>query len=175
MPRGIPKNKEDKVETNIILDKLTPLIENLAQTIGKIDERLNILERINEKPQKPLETDRPPIPVVKTTTPESKMTQLPIPSDYRDIVNDILNEEFQIEMEAYPDRPMFTFTIIVPDKYSNMPENEKALFHSDRRSCVISYADGLNKVREWTNKVFNNFDTETKAKIKLYSPSNDAA
>ena len=94
--------------------------------------------------------------------PESKY---PVPTDFREAIESILNKEFKVEVEPLSDQPAFQLSILVPKHYSNMPPSQLNLTGEDRRSRVVSYADGVNGARAWAEKVYDNLPAETKAAI----------
>lgn len=99
----------------------------------------------------------PPVPVIEET--------YPVPTEYRTIVNQMLNQKFGIKIEPMTDRPSFMFTIVVPKEYSNMPENAYKDAGADLRTRVISYGEGIHGVRAWVERVAGNLSPEIKAKI----------
>ena len=105
----------------------------------------------------------PPQPEVKLETPASPEVKptdyLPVPPDYVDTVDLVLNKNFGIRFEPQKDAPSFLFTIVVPPKYSRVKEGE------DIRTKVITYSDGANGVRLWAEKVYETFDSDTKFRI----------
>lgn len=91
--------------------------------------------------------------------------QFPVPMEYRDLVGTILNKDFGINLEPLSDSPAFQFTIVVPEKYSQLTAEQKKTFGADMRSKVITYAQGVNGVKEWVERVFSSFSPETKSLI----------
>ena len=90
----------------------------------------------------------------------------PVPMEYRDIVDSVLNKAFGVNVEALSDTPAFKFIIIVPDKYSSATVEQKRMVGGyDIRPKVINYAEGGNGVRLWSEKVFSSFNPEIKAQI----------
>jgi len=175
--RGKPKKiKESEQDSkNPIKDPILNKIESLVTTIidkcDKLEARLDKIEILSEKKDeiKKEVVDRP-APVIPPIETSSTITEIPVPPDYRAIVNEVLNEEFEIEMSASADRPEFDFRIIVPEKYSDMDESQKEMFQRDVRSRVVPYAEGSNGVRKWAERVFSSFNPDMKTKIKLYTP-----
>lgn len=97
------------------------------------------------------------VPTVETTTH--------IPRQYQEAVNTILNSNFKVEIDYPDDSPTFMFSILVPKKYSNASDPHWLMYGEDRRSRVVNNADGPAGVKAWVQKVYDNFDMETKAKI----------
>lgn len=123
-------------------------------TLKSLDERVTELaaavEELKEASAKKKEAALAPFVEANAT---------PVPADYRQVVDDILNPAFGIRIEPHTDAPLFTFTIVVPARYSTVKEGE------DIRPKVFSFADGAAGVREWSQRVFGSFDPETKARI----------
>ena len=76
--------------------------------------------------------------------PPMEPSVTPIPPDYREIVDNVLNRSFGIQIEPHTDRPSFTFTIVVPEKYSNMTPAQREMNKYDVRPRVINYSEGSN-------------------------------
>lgn len=89
----------------------------------------------------------------------------PIPLEYRQLVDHVLNRNFNIKVEPMNDAPAFVFSIEVPDKYSNMTPSQKLMTKVDSRPKVISMAEGVNGVRQWAERVYKNFNPEIQAMI----------
>ena len=108
-------------------------------------------------------------PAQEQELPEAVLKELgasdPIPRLYREEVSRILNASFGIHMKGAGDAAAFQFTIIVPEKYSSLTPEQKAMNVPDIRVKVIEYALGLNGVKEWSEMVYKNFSNETQAII----------
>lgn len=89
----------------------------------------------------------------------------PVPTDYREMVDSVLNKSFGVEITPLSDRPAFELAIIVPEKYTNVTPDYLKMYGADRRLRVINMAEGTLGVRDWADKVFNNFSAETRAAI----------
>ena len=89
-----------------------------------------------------------------------------VPFEYGEVVASILNSSFGILVQGKSDLPAFEFSIVVPDKYSTAHPDQKAMLGGhDLRPKVISYAEGINGVRQWCERVFNSFSNEIKAQV----------
>lgn len=102
----------------------------------------------------------PDVLIQQALNPPKISPEYPIPSDYREAVNFILNDSFGIKIDHYSDRNSFMFSIIVPERYSNTPPAQRPDVE-DLRSKVITAADGVNGVRLWAERVYSNFNKET--------------
>lgn len=133
------------VELEMKLNQLTDIVAKLVSSL----------------PLKNGENIKIEAPVIST---ENKIERMlggpsdPIPQDYRDTVDSLLNNKFGVHVKANTGLPQFKFTIIVPKEYS--PESG-----FDVRPLVIDYALGLNGVKDWCARVLNTFDQQTKNTI----------
>ncbi len=138
-----------------------PTIKDVLDAVEALTKRVVDLE----KPQTE-EVGVPPVgtgatPLVQTQTSSG----FPIPLDYREIVNSVLNWKFSIDMGYHGDSASFDFSILVPQEYSNATPAHWETFKEDRRTRVVDNALGLNGVREWAQRVYNNLPPETQAKV----------
>lgn len=115
----------------------------VASLTDKVEKMVSVVPKEEEKP-------------VEVAVP---VPDYPIPQEYKDIVETTLNKSFQVRLEPMTDTPAFVFTVVVPPRYSKVTSGE------DLRPKVITYSDGVQGVRLWTEKVYNNFDSGTQAKI----------
>ena len=134
----------------------------------------HILEMLNEL--KGLREDlkillAPKVPLALTpeapSIPEPEKQYFPVPSEFEEEKNKVLNQDFKLEINYPGDgRPVFEFMVIVPEKYSNMtPDQKTANKGVDRRLKVIDNALGLNGVKAWLEMVYKNLNAETQARI----------
>lgn len=91
--------------------------------------------------------------------------KFPIPYEFQELKNTVLNKEFGIEIDYIPDQVAMHFHILVPKKYSNAGAPHWETYKEDRRSQVIANALGANGVRSWMEQVYNNFSEATKSLI----------
>lgn len=102
---------------------------------------------------------------VEAPAPIEEKAAFPVPSEWSEAVNTTLNKRFKVEVDYNSDTPTFGFSILVPKEYSNASKNHWEMYKEDRRTRVINNADGVGGVKQWVERVYNNFDNETKAKI----------
>ena len=135
--------------------ELADMVGLLAAKVGELAARVDAL------------TPKPAVrtPAFKETNVETPANALPVPSDYRAIVDTVLNSAFGVEVVACSDRPSFQFVIVVPETYSNASPAWREMYREDRRSRVIDYAIGVNGVREYAELVFKNFSHDTQTRI----------
>ena len=143
-------------------------LKNFEDIVQKLSKIYEILTR---EPEKTLE--KTPVPRIldekvglmplNTVTQQEFVT--PVPLDYRMLADNTLNKSFEVRVNPLSDDPAFDLIISVPKKYSNAPAGHWEMYKADERHKVISYADGMNGVRQFCEQVFNNFSTETKTTI----------
>lgn len=138
------------------LNNLVVEVDALKATVASLEEKLVA----------------PAVPVVEEPKPSNGKTNdenyLPTPPDYVEIVDTLLNKSFGVKFQPLKDVPAFEFTIVVPSKYSQIKDIEASkerVPFVDERTKVITYAEGANGVRLWTEKVFNSFDPDTQFHI----------
>lgn len=176
MPKKVTKKaavkKVDKTADNRT-DELIGAMSEVVKAVKDLSGRVSDIENtkdVREATGVPVEDTRLDVPedrgiVVDDAVVTDKDNTCPVPTEYRDLVDDILNKSFGIEVTASPSVPTFEFTVIVPEEYSNVPKDEKDQVQEDRRSKMITYAVGTAGVKEWVDKVYNNFSEEIKSKI----------
>ncbi len=139
----------------------TKIISLLESVVEKIEKLLVYPATANLSPQ--VNTTSATESVAESLT--SAVTSNPVPLEYRQIVDDVLNRSFGVEVNPRSDLPAFEFVVKVPKKYSNAPNSHWEMYKSDARPKVISYSDGLLGVKLWCEKVFDNFNQDTRAMI----------
>jgi hypothetical protein len=149
--------------TNKELEQLVKSLEgNLIEMAKAIKDLSTDITEIKSKPTNPE-------PVVSTTAEPFKMSvpvganNYPVPQEYKDIVNSVLNKYFGIEI-VYT-AAGFIFTVIVPEKYSTLTDKEKEIIKQDRRSKLIPNFEGVNGVKMWVDLIYSSFSMEYKALI----------
>lgn len=154
MPRKAKEPKEDiialfKQFSISVLDRL----DKLENTINKpITSQAPTLREIPESP-----------PIPSSAIPQ----HIPVPSDYRTLVDTILNKNFGIELEPHTDAPVVTAVIVVPDKYSTMTPAQKEIMPRDIRPKVMTIAGGVNELKEWVETVYRSFTPELQSMIVI--------
>lgn len=140
----------------------SPIVE-LIDLVKGIDQRLQKLENKNETASEvfaKIEKKE-----VAPITEQPKQPEYPIPLEYRQIVDSVLNSNFNIRCIPSKDSPTFEFGILVPREYSNAPVPHWDTYKEDYRPKSITYAEGVTGVKMWVDKVYDNFSNEIKAKI----------
>ena len=140
---------------------LQSLSDNMALLVDEIKSLKDSLQPKQEvKPQEVFNGAQ-----VNMAQTNVAVSTVPVPQEYRELVNMILNKSFGVRMEYRIDAPLFEFSIIVPDKYSNMPLPQREVQKEDSRPKVITMAEGKNGVKEWCEKVYRNFNAEIQSMI----------
>lgn len=152
----MPKIKKENSQLLESLDILTKSMKDLTSRVETLENKLKKVEFLPEKPQ-----EIPQIPQEKKEAPQAM--KYPIPLEYRDLVDTVLNKKFGISIEYMGGN--FAFTIVVPEEYSSLTADEKKLLGADLRTKIITYAEGINGVRQWVEQVYKNFNPEIQAGI----------
>ena len=146
--------------------------ELVSQLIADVAELKLEVASLKEKAVSvtPMPTPAPapapaPVPASVANGKTNSPNYFPIPPDYVDTVDLVLNKNFKIDCEPLPDSPAFQFTITVPEKYSSMTPAQRDMIHDDLRVKVISFSDGVNGVRLFAEKVYETFNPDTKFRI----------
>lgn len=152
------------------INEVNDKLDKIADSLGKLVEVLQApsVPRVLPSATPTVQVPPPPVApaaVVTPPLPDTPFKDYPIPVQYRECVDNVLNKDFGIRIEPLPDSPAFMFVIVVPEKYSSMTPEQRALQGADIRPKVTSYADGTNGVRLWCEKVYNNFNPDMRAKI----------
>lgn len=157
--------KEDKEKIERVpnlKEKVDILTEKIEVLSSNIDKFAGILDSVV--------TQKTKNAIIDTSSSESApsaQTDTPIPLEYRQLVDNVLNRTFDIEIQPKNDIPAFEFIIKVPKKYSNASDAHWAMYKSDSRPKVVTYAEGITGIRDWCEKVFNNFNQDTKSLIVM--------
>ena len=102
--------------------------------------------------------------ITNESLPEQPVSQ-PVPFEYKQLVENTLNRAFGVDILPRADLPAFEFIISVPQKYSNASSAHWEMYKSDKRPKMITYSEGLLGVRDWCERVFNNFNQDMKTMI----------
>lgn len=129
MPRGIPNNKTD----DDIKEKITPeepselmkVLSSISGTLSTLSQRIDNLEnsgKTNLKKDAKVE-DIEKAGELKKDVSDPRIVK---------IVEEILGEDFGIEIETYSDKPGFLFSIIVPSRLSDLPVTKRPIIDPDK-------------------------------------------
>lgn len=90
-------------------------------------------------------------------------SKFPIPYEYREVVDTVLNRKFGIDIDYVGGA--FNFSVLVPKEYSNAGEPHWQSYHEDRRTKNIDNALGTSGVRDWVTKIYDNLSPEIRSQI----------
>ena len=136
----------------------------MLQLVEAVKENTVLLHSLFKKQEQLISVAPAPV-ISEVATTLSSETIIPVPLEYRHVVDAGLNKSFGIEIEPLFDRPSFTLVIVTPEKYSNLSEEYKKLYKRDLRPKILNYADGINGVRQWAEQVFNSFNQDIRSMI----------
>ena len=145
------KPKKEEVKDD---GALVNVLTKMTETLGRIEEKLNAPVAVAAAPVK-----------AAPAAIEPTLSGIPIPLEFVEVVNTTLNRKFGIDIRYMADTASFEFSVLVPKLYSNAGKSHWDTYHEDRRSRVIENALGVNWVRDWCTKVYDNFNNETKSAI----------
>lgn len=164
----MPKIKKEETNPETMKENSHALTEQLLRDV------LASLKDLKEALIKPITSQAPPDEprpslerVLTNEQGKAPITTstIPIPLEYRQQVDSVLNSQFGVEMEAAGDPLSMLFTIIVPDKYSPMSASQREMMKRDLRPKVLDRSLGVNGVKEWCDIVYRNFVPEIQAQI----------
>jgi len=144
------------------LKKIIAQQADFSQAIQRIERRFAKFDNYEEKQKMIKEKKKSDKSKIYNLVNKSKD---PVPKEYKETVRNILNKRFGIIVEALTDKPASSVAIVVPEKYSGFTEDEMEVMKVDLRTKVINYADGVNGVKEWAEKVYSSFNPEVQAQI----------
>lgn len=148
------------------INALTDAVNKIGNAVMSVAERVEKLEG-DKTEETPLNTNDD----YDTETDET-INSTPVPKKFREIVDNVLSPDFGIVVEDSEDGMDFSFTLVVPKKYSSLSKEEIAAKKQDLRSIKIPRAKGENGVREWCKLVRQNLNRYyTKEGVK--SPFNN--
>lgn len=138
--------------------ELEQLVKQLEKNVIDIAQALKDLSE-DVKKAKPTE----PVKIENKVEPIEGNNKFPIPTEYRQLVNNILNKAFGIELDYTA--AGFAFTVLVPLKYTPLTKNELDQVKMDRRTKIIPNYEGTDGVRRWVELIYSSFSSEMKSII----------
>lgn len=155
------KEKQKKVDVGV-----AELSEQVSQMMAGINAIAGAVGKLVELQTAPKEVPSSTV----TATAEKPQTQFNpkmedetypnkyIPPKYRQIVTEILSEEFGLDITDFDDRTDFQVHIIVPEKYSSVIPEDRKKGVQDIRSRMVPRSLGENGVREWCTLIRQNLN-----------------
>jgi len=156
MQRGRPKKIIVEDKNDSLQKKEIDLLIELATIVKELDKKIDKLIQIQPVSEKKTEEKLPENEII---------SNVPVPTEYRKIVDEVLNQKFGIKIEPLSDSPQFIMTVVVPSEYSPITPEEKQMMGADLRSATLSYVDALSKIRIWVEKIYKSFNPEMQSKI----------
>ena len=101
---------------------------------------------------------------VPKEAPKNEPSDLPVPQEYREIVDTVLNKEFGVRY-GFGNEAGFEFTVIVPRKYSNAPKEHFILNGEDCRVRIVPHAEAERGVQSYVDKIWENLGPDMRALI----------
>lgn len=151
MPKA--KTAEEEVSNVDILKALQGLTQVLVERLPQPkEENLTVSADITSTATQPVEEESDPVPF-----------------EFRQVVDEVLNKYFEVKIKngarIAENVDGFYLTIIVPDKYSSLREEAKAVIGGDVRTKAIPYALREIGVKEWADKVWKTFPPDIQGQI----------
>ncbi len=145
-----------------LVSEFMKLVERVQKLESLSSVQLENVAPINVPVQKVVETKE--VSEVKETKLAGELSEYPVPQEYREVVDVILNKNFKIFVD-YKDGNL-DFNLSVPDKYSNLtPEARKISGGMDRRRRIIPPYEGVNGVKEYLGLVWKSFSPTIQSMI----------
>lgn len=150
-------------DASIVNTDLKDLINGMSEIVGAVKDISVRLSKIENEVSLPKEAPKQQ----DNTAQITEDSVYPMPIEYKKSVEDKFNKKFGVKVEPNGVLPSFRFTILVPREYSPLNDDEWAMHNSqDPRMKVITMSEGYNGVLQWIEKVWNNLNVETRAKIQ---------
>jgi len=99
-------------------------------------------------------------PKVEMSGKDAGADETPVPPKWRQLVNEILGEDFGVKVNYPESGSGFLFTIIVPREKSNATKEHWEMFKNDLRTRSISGNEGSDGVRKWVELVKKNLSAK---------------
>jgi hypothetical protein len=161
MPRGRPKKDttDSEKEISSFEDKIDDKIDVLCVSLQNVSDKLDRFfeGRLSSR-------ELPNVPELETE-PSPPPPSYPVPTEFRAVVDEILNKEFGVEVVPISDSPAFHFMVNVPDKYSTISEEFRRMYKKDMRTKVVTYSEGAVGVRAYLDKIWTSFNPTIQALI----------
>lgn len=138
------------------MNELTSAVNKIAGAIVSVSGRLENLEKGSSNSTTTENTS-------ESGDEDSELDEggnqsVPVPSGFRKAVDEILSPDFGIDIQEIEDSIDFTFTIIVPKRFSSLSKGDIEKSKQDLRSKRIPHAKGINGVKEWCKLVRQNLN-----------------
>lgn len=140
-------------------------IKELVKVIEALTDKVSILEaKLSPKGEEQSIVHADNFVKGEVISPRTE-PKFPIPAEYVNLVNTILNNKFGISIEPQGDRPSFLLVITVPKDYSPLSASDWEYAKGDIRPKMIGYGDGVAGVKTYLELVWNTFNPDVQAQI----------
>lgn len=176
----MPTEKSGTTEKKSAFDTIMGKLDSMEQRIGSIEKGGSDDFKNEAKEQDVVDAEK---------------YNKKIPAKIKDVVDSMLGSDFKIELESFADKPGFMFHLIVPDRISEMPEEERPVVakpgevknergykiddskkpvmekykREDRRSAKITDTNSIDEVKDHCERV-RVFIIQTYQKLKKPLP-----
>ncbi len=138
--------------------KTTKKVEKKEEfvTKEKFDEVTSLLEALNKKLEQQVAKKEEPKETKRTTDEILKdFSEIRdrIPSDWRNIVDELLGADFEAIIQYPKNGSGFLFKIIVPESKSNAPKDYLEFYKRDVRTKSLTGNEGLEGVKKFCKLV----------------------
>lgn len=142
----MPEEEKKETSTEDKLDKILGVLTALDKRITKVEEEKVVKEDVVKYPEE------------SEPKPSAELDSLfnRVPSEFIELKNQILGEEFGISLVPVPNSAAFQLNISVPREFSNMSKDEWDIKKVDLRSRIITQSEGIPFVKEWFGKIATN-------------------
>ena len=140
--------EDQKFSTKLESPKETSNLENVlssvVNTLQRIDERLTNLEVKTGSPDNSFRKG-----VQSADVKQAEITRIGVDEKIVQIVDQVLGEDFGIEVTPREGQPGLNFTLLVPRRLSNVEENERPVVGEDGEYIIDSKTKLPKQERYW--------------------------
>lgn len=145
----MPVKKQEFVKKEEF-DKLFNVVTDLAKSVGELKQKTEETPKVN------VIADEPP------SKRDEPVEPLSIPPAYRKLVDEVLGQDFGIDVSYPITGSGFQLKIIVPDEKSNMTPAYKEMYRFDVRTKAIPFSEGIDGVRKHLDLIAKNLGLNKK-------------
>ena len=158
----MPKEKED---IGIVLKDLSETLTSVNSQLKDLDKRLNKIETGGKNDYK--------LEVKQEDVAKAKEANKDLDPRIVKIVEETLGEDFRVKIESYKDKPGMLFSVIVPQRLSDLPKSSRPVlgengltqkdkfnvditeeyYPEDKRSRAISGTQSYEAIKDHCEKV----------------------
>lgn len=157
----MPRPKKEEGNKLVEGEKIDTAILILASVSEKLDKIFDKLERSFTGTISSVSQETPTAPQI----PTEPTIRVPVPMEYKQIVHELLNQDFDIQVVPLSDSPAFQMTVTVPDRYAHLSDEYRKMYGKDIRAKVVTYSEGVVGVRAYVEKIWSSFNPTIQAQI----------